>query len=252
MAYVTDAGAPGTIGNTITPIDLATDKTLPAITVGLGPQGIAITPNGKRAYVADAGAIVSGQTGAFGSTVTPVDLTTGTALAPITVGNAPIGIAITPDGSTALVTNLNSGSVSPINLATDTASAPIAVEGSPIAVAVSSADPTMAYVADAISTAAPAGNVTPINLASDTAGAPIVVGKNPQGIAMSPDGRTAWVVCYDSETLVPVSTRTNTPGQAISLPGGPSAIAVATRPSGAATGPASTKTGSGSKKKKKG
>ena len=68
--------------------------------------------------------------------------------------------------------------------------------------------------------------MTPIDLTTDTAGAPIAVGKNPQAIAMSPDGTTAWVVCYDSQTLVPLSTKTLKPGAAIHLPGGPYAIAV--------------------------
>lgn len=204
MVYVTDAGAIGTLGHTITPIVVATDRTLRRIIVGPGPQGIAITPNGQRAYVADAGAIVSGQTGAFGSTVTPVDLATGKALPPITVGNAPTGIAITPDGSVALVTNLNSGSVSTIDIANDKAGAPIAVQGAPIAVAISSVQPTIAFVVDAISKQAKLGNVTPINLTTDAAGKPIVVGKNPQAIALSPDGKTAWVVCFGNETIVPV------------------------------------------------
>ena len=62
--------------------------------------------------------------------------------------------------------------------------------------------------------------MTLIDLATDSAGAPITVGKNPQSITMSPDGTTAWVVCYD-RTLVPLSTRTNLPGTAIHLPGGP-------------------------------
>ena len=205
MVYVTDAGAIGTLGHTITPIVVATDRTLRRIIVGPGPQGIAITPNGQRAYVADAGAIVSGQTGAFGSTVTPVDLATGKALPPITVGNAPTGIAITPDGSVALVTNLNSGSVSTIDIANDKAGAPIAVQGAPIAVAISSVQPTIAFVVDAISKQAKLGNVTPINLTTDAAGKPIVVGKNPQAIALSPDGKTAWVVCFGNETIVPVN-----------------------------------------------
>ena len=225
-AYVTEAGATGTLGDTITPIDLATGKTMAPITVGPGPQGIAITPDGRRAYVADAGAIVQGQTGSFGSTVTPVDLRTGKALAPITVGNAPTGVAITPDGSTALVANLNSGSVSPINLATDVAGSPIPVEGAPIAIAISAAHPTVAYVVDTISKQSATGNVTPVDLTNGTAGSPITLGKNPQAIAMSPDGKTAWVVCYDSETIVPLSTRTDRPGTAIKLPGGPSAIAL--------------------------
>ena len=251
-AYVTDAGAAGTLGNTITPIDLATDKTLPPVTVGPGPQGIAITPDGRRAYVTDAGAFVPGQIGSIASTVTPVDLATGTALPAIPVGNAPTAIAITPDGSTALVANTNSGSVSPIDLADDKAGSPIAVQGNPISVAISPAQPTTAYVADAISGPSTTGNVTLIDLTSDTAGAPIAVGKNPQAIAMSPDGTTAWVVCYGSRTLVPLSTRTHLPGAAIRLPGGPYAIAVTQRSSSSqtATTTTSAKSGSGAKKTK--
>ena len=229
-AYVTDAGAIGTLGDTVTPIDLATDRTLRPITVGPGPQGIAITPNGRTAYVADAGAIVSGQSGALGSTVTPVDLATGKALRPITVGNAPIGVAISPDGLTALVTNLNSGSVSAIDISNDKVGAPIAVRGGPIAVAISPAQPTVAYVVDTISNQSTTGNVTLINLADDKAAAPIFVGRNPQAIAISPDGKTAWIVCFGSDTIVPLSTVTHHLGAAIRLRGGPSAIAVATRP----------------------
>ena len=39
---------------------------------------------------------------------------------------------------------------------------------------------------------------------------------------MSPDGTTAWVVCLDTSTLVPVSIGTHRPGPAIHVPGGPS------------------------------
>ena len=251
-AYVTNAGAAGTLGNTITPIDLATDKTLPPITVGPGPEGIAITPDGKHAYVADAGAFVPGQIGSIGSTVTPVDLATGKALPAIRVGNAPTAIAITPDGSTALVANTNSGSVSPIDLANDKAGSPIAVQGNPMSVAISPAQPRTAYVADATSGPSRTGNVTLIDLTNDTAGAPIAVGKNPQAIAMSPDGTTAWVVCYGSRTLVPLSTRTHLPGAVIRLPGGPYAIAVTQRSSSSRALTTTTRPtgGSGSRKKK--
>jgi YVTN family beta-propeller protein len=255
-AYVTDAGAIGTLGDTITPIDLTTDKTLPPITVGPGPQGIAITPDGHRAYVTDAGAFVPGQSGTIGSTVTPVDLTTGKALPAIPVGNAPAAIAITPDGSTALVANANSGSVSPIDLTDNKAGSPISVQGGPISIAISALQPTTAYVADTISGPSRTGNVTPIDLTTDTAGAPITVGKNPQSIAMSPDGTTAWVVCYDSRTLVPLSTRTNLLGTAIHLPGGPYAIAMLQRSASSApvtttTGPAHDSGSNTSKKAKK-
>jgi YVTN family beta-propeller protein len=234
-AYVTDAGASGTLGDTITPIDLATGKTLAPITVGSGPEGIAITPDGARAYIADTGAFVPGQPGSIGSTVTPVNLTTGKALAPIPVGNAPTAIAITPDGSTALVANVNSGSVSPIDLANDTAGPPISVQGGPTSIAISPTQPTTAWVADSISGPSTTGNVTLVDLTTDTAGAPIVVGKNPQSVAISPDGTAAWVVCYTSQTLVPISTKTHLPGAAVHLAGGPYAIAMVSRVVGTPT-----------------
>lgn len=246
-AYVTDAGAPGTIGDTVVPIDLATDKPMAPVTVGYGPQGIAVTPNGQRAYVADAGAVVKGQTGSYGSTVTPIDLETMKALAPIKVGNVPIAVTITPDGSTALVANLNSGSVSPIDIANDTAGAPISLVGGPIAIAVASSDPTVAWVADSTSGASATGNVTPIDLSNDTAGAPIAVGKNPQDIAAAPDGSAVWVVCYQSQSLVPISTATQKVGTAIALPGGPDAIAMTSRSASETT---TTLPGTGASKKK--
>ena len=229
-AYVTDAGAPGTLGSTITPISLAKNKVLPPITVGSGPQGIAITPNGARAYVADAGSIVAGQTGSVGNTVTPVDLATGKSLGPIVVGNAPTGVAITPDGSTAIVTNLNSGSVSPINIASNKARAPISVQGGPIAVAVSPADPAIAWVADTSSNTSTGANVTPVDLSAGVAGTPIPIGKGPQGIAITPDGTTAWIVCYNASSLESIDLRTKRPGPAVRVAGGPSAIALTTHP----------------------
>jgi DNA-binding beta-propeller fold protein YncE len=95
------------------------------------------------------------------------------------------------------------------------------------------------------------GNLTMINLTTDTAGTPIAVGKNPQAVAISPDGTTAWVVCYDSQTLVPVSTKTHLPGTAIHLAGGPYALAVVSRELGPGVTSTTTAKVSGGKKKKK-
>ena len=76
---------------------------------GGGPYAIAITPDGKTAYVANSG------------TVTPITTATDTAGTPITAGSDPYAIAITPDGKTAYVANNGSGTVTPITTATDTA-----------------------------------------------------------------------------------------------------------------------------------
>jgi YVTN family beta-propeller protein len=70
------------------------------------------------------------------NTVTPVNLVTGTAGSAITVGNNPDGIAITPDGSTAYVTNSGGNTVTPINVSTDAPGAPITVGTTPDAIAI--------------------------------------------------------------------------------------------------------------------
>ena len=55
---------------------------------------MAITPDGKHAYVTNNG----------DGTVSVITTATGAVSAPITVGNAPAGVAITPDGKHAYVT----------------------------------------------------------------------------------------------------------------------------------------------------
>lgn len=228
-AYVTDDGSASSLGDTVTPIDLVTGKPEAAITVGSGPQGIAITPDGSTAYVADAGAIVAGQTGGIGRTVTPIDLATRKALAPITVGNGPTGIAVSPDGSTVVVTNLDSESVSTISTASKRAAAPVPVEGGPIAVAVADG---AAWVVDGPSNSYGGDNVTPISLSTGRAGTPIGVGKGAQDIAVAPGGKTAWVSCLQAQTLVPVKLLARRAGTAVRVLGGPFALAITTKSSG--------------------
>jgi hypothetical protein len=78
-------------GGTVTPIDLATNTAGTPITVGTSPEGLAITPDGKTAWVTDTGSGVD--------TITPLDLASGNARTATHVGQAPMTIAITPDRS---------------------------------------------------------------------------------------------------------------------------------------------------------
>jgi YVTN family beta-propeller protein len=88
---------------------------------------VAITPDGALAYV-----VIEieddGMPGNRGS-VRVIDTATGMVVgAPILLGDRPLGIAITPDGERAYVTNIGDGSVSVIDVASSS------VIGSPIAV----------------------------------------------------------------------------------------------------------------------
>jgi len=70
----------------VTPIDVATSTAGQAIRVGREPAGIAVTPDGKTAYVANAGS----------DTVTPISTATGQAGSPIKVGMLPLTITVAP------------------------------------------------------------------------------------------------------------------------------------------------------------
>ncbi|PYX60268.1 MAG: hypothetical protein DMG76_03360, partial [Acidobacteria bacterium] len=103
-------------------------------TISLGtnqnPFGVAITPDGTRAYV----------TINFPNNVVAViDTATNTVLATIPVGVGPIGVAITPDGARAYVTNDDSNTVSVIDTATNTLVATVPVGVRPVAVAITPA-----------------------------------------------------------------------------------------------------------------
>ena len=87
-AYVVNHGGPPGSANTgtVTPVATATSAAGKAIKVGDGPGYIAITPNGKTAYV------VSEDSG----TVVPIRTATNKAGKAIKVGSFPVAIAITP------------------------------------------------------------------------------------------------------------------------------------------------------------
>ncbi len=94
--WVTESGT-----NTVSVIATATNKITGTVVVGIYPHGIAITPDGTTAYVANTGPN-TGPGGS--QTVSVVDVGTQTVTGTLTVGEAPQAVAISPDGSLVLVT----------------------------------------------------------------------------------------------------------------------------------------------------
>ena len=98
-------------------LDLATGRLGKPVKLSGQPEAIAITPNGKTAYVT---IFSSGM-------VTPINLSANKAGKPIKISGKPgsDAIAISPDGTTAYVANQPSSTVTPIYLATGTPEKPI-------------------------------------------------------------------------------------------------------------------------------
>ena len=100
---------------------------------------------------------------------------------PIPVGDFPVGVAITPDGTRAYVANVNSDNVSVIDTATNMVVATIPVGDSRFGVAITP-DCTRASVANLLS-----DNVSVIDTATNmTVGSPIPVGTGPRAVAITP------------------------------------------------------------------
>jgi YVTN family beta-propeller protein len=76
---VTDNGT-----NTVSVIDTATNSVVGTIAVGSRPSGIAITPDGTKVYVVNAG----------DNTVSVIDTATNTVIAVLPVGNSPIAFGV--------------------------------------------------------------------------------------------------------------------------------------------------------------
>jgi len=121
FAYVTNSGS-----NTVSVIDTAINTVVATVPVGFSPSGVAITPDGTRAYVT-------------GSPVSVIDTATNTVVATLPVGGSVV--AITPDGTHAYVANSFrqtsfSGSVSVIDTATNTEVATVPVGSRAFGVAI--------------------------------------------------------------------------------------------------------------------
>lgn len=188
------------LSGTVTPIRAATNTARPAINVGGDPPlAIAITPNGKTAYVSS------------DTMVTPVNTATGAVGKAISVGGGSTQvIAITPNGKTVYALGVGSGTVTPISTRTNTAGPPIDVyNASDLAI---TPDGRTVYVVDS-------RGVIPIRTATNKAGALIPAGGS--AITVTPNGKTAYVIKDSAGLVTPIRTATNRAGKPIQIPVNP-------------------------------
>lgn len=91
-AYVTYTSVDG-----VSVIDTQNNKLIATLRVGVSPEAVAITPDGKYVYVANTGY------GTNSDTTSVIDTATNKIIATVAVGNMPSGVAITPNGRYAYI-----------------------------------------------------------------------------------------------------------------------------------------------------
>ena len=166
---------------TVSVISLKSASVVKTILVGNSPVGIAVSANGRRAYV----------TNADDNTVSVITTRKGKVIATIPVGTDPEGIAVAPDNATLYVVNNQSSSVSVVAAKTNKVIGTIAVGLLPLGVVFNPAG-TRAYVANNGNT----NTVSVIDTATRTVVGSIPIGgasgAGPAMLAIDPTGNPLY------------------------------------------------------------
>jgi len=178
------------------------------------PTGIAITPDGKKAYVANA---------ITPNTVTVLDLDTNTVVSTIPVSILPEFMAMRYDGAFAYVTGgastHSSSYVYAIDTTTDQVVATIPVGTVPSAMIAGQAD-TRLFISNFVD-----GTVSVIRMADNTLEYTIPVGNSPTNLAATPDGNYVFVHTNNRSISV-IDTSTYEVASSFTLTDYPTAMAV--------------------------
>ncbi len=181
--------------NTVGVMSLASRRLIDLIPVGEQPTGIATTPDGGFALVTNFG----------GDSVSVIDLRLRTTTATIRLSGlgpmGPLGIAVSPNGSSAVVAVLFSQAIIPINLSTLRAGAATAVPDfeSPEAVA-TGGDGARAY-AVAHRTTSRLGTLVIFDTNRNEVLGTFAVGHDPEALALTAEGDVVYVANTADDTL---------------------------------------------------
>lgn len=203
----------GTAGYSLPPMNLGSSNAYPAgIDTGEHPAGVAVSPDGTAAYIANEGS----------NTVSVIDPATGAVRSTIPVGPGPRSVALRPDGTQAYVTNSGDNTVSVIDTATGNLAASIPVGAGWGASGVAfTPDGAKAFV-----TNAGEGTVAVIGTASTSVLAVIHVGVQPVAVSVAPDGSRAYVANASDNTVSVIDTAQDTVTSTIPVGPGPRGLVV--------------------------
>ncbi len=192
----------------------AANRVIATIPVGDSPAGIAITPDGRFAYVANN----NNDDLPNGNTVSVIDLQYNAVIATISDPsfNQPYTVTINKQGTIAYVTNSYSTTITIIDIATNNVVGTINGFNGPSGMVITP-DGTRAYVNNygAGGSSGTGTTVNVVDVGTNTIIDTITVGLAPASLAITPDGAFVYVINYvdgniGTGTVSIIQTRSNT------------------------------------------
>jgi YVTN family beta-propeller protein len=202
------------IGNkaedTLSFADTKTFKEIARIKTGRGPHEVVVTPDGRKAFVAN----YEGP----GDSISVVDVPARKELRRIDLGGkcAPHGIALTRDGAKLYATCENTRTVIEIDVATEQIARSFKTDQNGTHMLALAPDDRTLYTTNIGS-----GTATVINLENGEVVTHIKTGAQCEGVDVTPDGRQVWTTNRAADNLSVIDTATNEVVATIECPGFP-------------------------------
>ena len=197
-------------------LDAASGSVLSTVPTGEEPEGVAVSADGKTAYVT-----VEGD-----DTVAVIDTAKGAIIKKIKVGDRPRSMTIAPDGAHAYVTDENGATLTEIDTKTlaVTRTVPVPGEGAKPMGVVVSPDNKRIYV-----TTGRGGQLVAFDAATLAMQKSVAVGGRPWGVAVSPDSKLIYTANGQSDDVSVVDAATLTVVTKLKSVGRPWGVVVAPR-----------------------
>lgn len=185
--------------STLAIVDL-TGRDARAVSPDLRPRDVAISADGRTAYIAGCPKICSeGEIQVF-------DTGTQRFTGSITVGNNPYRIVLGPDGRTAYTANLGGATVSIVDLPSRRTVATVPTVPAPTGLALSADGSRLFVTSNAV------GDVAALDAGSGRELGRVSAGRKARDIVLSPDGRRAWVSTGDTVVVLDTASLTGAQG----------------------------------------
>ncbi|MBI2940565.1 MAG: beta-propeller fold lactonase family protein [Chloroflexi bacterium] len=199
-------------GRSLSIVNAETLRLQDTIDSGTSVRGVAITPDGRHAWLT---AVNAG-----GSSVVVVDLAARQRAAEVTVGAQPWSIVMHPSAAIAFVSNGGSATVSVVDTTRRVEAATVKVGREPRGLAFTSRRGGVLYVANYAD-----NSVSVVDTMASQLVVSVPVGQGPVAVAVSPDGEMVYVANAGSQSVSVIDATRNVVTETLKLNGSPAGLA---------------------------